>query len=177
MGTSTTNQYSAAANVDTSSTPGQASLPNVLTTTGNEITDATRSANVQGDGRSAPDSSTGIWRGTTNVVTNGGFENGVLNGWTPAYSTVTKDSSQAKFGSASAKVVTPGTHTVEGLYWINGGPITGVTSGQIWTYSVWVKAPAGANMLMELVPRQGNANIPGTVAKYFTGTGAWQRHT
>jgi hypothetical protein len=53
---------------------------NAIAFSGNEITDTKRAANTQGDGRAAPDSSTGIWESTTNLVTNGGFESNTT-GW------------------------------------------------------------------------------------------------
>src|SRR4029077_10532410 len=102
---------------------------------GNEITDATRIANTQGDGRTPPDSSFGIWEATTNLCTNGGFETNT-KGWV-AYSprdtaTLTRDTSQAKFGTASLKVITttgggstPGAH---------GGPYT-LALGATHTFS------------------------------------------
>lgn len=49
----------------------QASTANnpTLTVSGNEITDTIRTTGTSGDGRAAPDSSYGIWEGTTNLLT------------------------------------------------------------------------------------------------------------
>jgi hypothetical protein len=55
--------------------PGYKVVPN-----GDVINDAYRSLGVQGDGLTVPDSSYGLWRSSTNLVTNGGFESN-LNNW------------------------------------------------------------------------------------------------
>lgn len=113
--------------------------PITLTTSGNEITDATRAAGVQGDGR-ASDSSFGIWEGTTNLVTNGGFETdatgwGIGEGVSIARSTV-----QAKFGSAALAVVTnSATPRV-----IVSSPFTPII-GTTYSASVWLFTPVAGN--------------------------------
>lgn len=77
-----------------------------LLASGNEITDAARALNVQGDGRSN-DSSFGIWEATTNLITNGGAETSAVSGGVlGTTATITRDTTVAKFGSASFKVVT-----------------------------------------------------------------------
>ena len=70
---------------------------------GNEITDAVRRADVEGDGRE-PEGSTGIWEGTTNLNLNGGFESGLDNWIEYGGSTLTRDSSESKFGQWSCRM-------------------------------------------------------------------------
>jgi hypothetical protein len=140
VGTSTTNQYSSDTNL-TTSTANQVTMPNSLTFSGNEITDTARTAGVQGDGITPPDSSTGIWEATTNLITNGGADSGITSttSWGSGTTTVTRDTTTAKFGSAAFKVVTDGTAAGQGMGWTYPGgkiPISGSTT---YTFSVWVK--------------------------------------
>ena len=137
-----------------------------MTFSGNEITDLTRATDTQGDGRAPPDSSTGIWEGTTNLLTNGGFESNTTS-WTAqgAGTTLTRDTTSAKFGNSSLLASLPGTNTFEGASY----SIT-VTNATTYTWSSWVKAPAGQAMRIYAVDST-NATIA-TVS--FTGTGAWQ---
>jgi hypothetical protein len=103
VGVSTTTQYSSATNVDPTGTPGQLGLPNALTFSGNEITDTTRTTNSQGDGVTPPDSSTGMWENTTNLVRNGGLETNttdwVTSNGSGSNGTISQVSTGAKFGS------------------------------------------------------------------------------
>src|SRR5205085_2622304 len=64
------------------STQALSNATTTLSTSGNEISDATRTAVpvTSGDGRPA-ESSFGIWAPTTNLVTNGSFETNTT-GWT-----------------------------------------------------------------------------------------------
>jgi hypothetical protein len=79
-----------------------------LTVSGTVITDALRSQTTPAhfDGRQ-PESSVGIWRGTTNLVTNGGFETNT-NGWTGGGATISRDTTRAVHGIACLRVVTNG---------------------------------------------------------------------
>jgi hypothetical protein len=79
--------------------------PLALTVSGNEITDVTRTANNDGDGRTAPDSSFGIWEATTNLVAQGSFESNIT-GWVGNLATLSQDATWFKFGSKSMKVQT-----------------------------------------------------------------------
>ena len=152
-----------------------------VTASGNEITDVTRSKDKntggQGDGWAAPDSSYGIWEGTTNYHTNGGLETNTTS-WASsgAGSTIARDISIAKFGSASLKVITPGSGLYEGAgaYYFGFGT---VANSQTWTYSVWVKAPAGATLYTSLVEVDSSYVITGQTDVNFIGTGNWQRIT
>lgn len=74
-----------------------------LTFGGNEITDLVRQAKVQGDGRTAPDFSTGIWEGVVNPIANPSFE-GSLASWTRSTVAVTFDGTTSKFAGGSCKI-------------------------------------------------------------------------
>jgi len=154
----------------------QSTVTNLLTVSGNEITDATRTANTQGDGQAAPDSSYGIWEATTNGLKNGGFESNTTS-WTTSGSgieTITTDTSKAKFGSSSLKTITDGTAINQGAA---GGNSDGPTaaSGQTWTDSAWVWAPVGASMQAFFAGRDASNVLQEQTIISFTGTGAWQR--
>lgn len=109
-----------------------------LTLSGNEITDATRLAGVQGDGRAAPDTSYGIWEGTTNLVTNGGFETNTV-GWSSTLCTLSRDTSRAKFGTASLHSVATSAGGLE----FGFTSIAGLVVGTSYTLSGWVWIPTG----------------------------------
>jgi len=142
---------------------------------GREITDVTRTRSVDGDGRSAPDSSVGVWDSTTNTLTNGGFETNTT-GWS-AYqgATLSRDATAAKFGTASLKVITPGTHSNnEGAQSPLG---TGFSSGQIVTGSAWVNATASAALQIELDEYNSGGTFLRSTIVNLTGSGAWQHAT
>jgi hypothetical protein len=120
-------------------------LPAALTVSGNEITDASRAANTQGDGRSS-DSSFGIWEATTNLCTNGGFETSIpasqpwLADGTGA--TLSLDATTQKFGSKSLKVVTDGLSTDQGARLVEAGAYAiDASAGVTYTASAWLKGP------------------------------------
>lgn len=75
-----------------------------LTVSGSLITDALRARGIEGDGRLS-DSSFGIWEGTENLCTNGGFETN-LAGWVAGAGggTLAQDSVSPKFGTKALKV-------------------------------------------------------------------------
>jgi hypothetical protein len=152
-----------------------------LTMSFNEITDATRATNTQGDGRQPPDSSTGIWEGTTNLISNGGFETNLtlaVGNWVPANgtTTVTRSTSYAKFGTASAKVVTDGATAYTGL----DGCIGGITAGNTYTVSAWVFSPTNNTSMQLQVYRKTSAcggGVVGNTNTPFTLSAGWQRIT
>lgn len=82
----------------------QSGGPQPLVLSGNEVTDAirTRGPVIEGDGLSA-DSSTGIWKGTTNLITNGGLESNTTGWVAGATWTIARSTEQAKFGLSSLK--------------------------------------------------------------------------
>ena len=71
-----------------------------LTLSGNEITDLTREAALEGDGR-AVEASYGLWEATTNLVTNGGFETNTTGWTTGGTNTIAVSAAQQKFGAQS----------------------------------------------------------------------------
>jgi hypothetical protein len=175
VGTSTVNQYSAQSNVDPTGTPGQVGLPSTLTFSGNEITDTTRTTNTQGDGRTPPDSSTGVWENTTNLIPNGGFETNTT-GWAAVNSaTISRDTTNSKFGTASLKIVTPGSVAGEGAWQT---PAMTVSASTSYTASAWVKVPTGATVQMKWDERTSSGtHIQFDQSSNVTGNGAWQQVT
>lgn len=108
---------------------------------------------------------TSFFRGTiTNMVLNGGFESNVLTWITTGsgtQATITRDTTKAKFGTASAKIVTIGA-VGAGAYW---APIVSIPSGPggtSYTGSGWVLPDAGQQVYIFL-------RIGQTDASSFTG--------
>ena len=150
----------------------QSAATNSLTVSGNEITDASRTTNTQGDGRTPPDSSYGIWESTTNLVTNGGMENNFTT-WAgeTGGETISRDTAKAEFGTASLKVITPGLVNNEGAYQSDAS--SNGTGGQTYTFSAWVWAASGATLQLRAV----TAGLGAIGTTSFTGNNAWQRVT
>lgn len=119
------------------------SAPGVLTMSGNEITDATREAGVQGDGLTPP-AGVGIWQAATNLCPNGGFESSLNAGanWVTAggIGTLTRSTAQSKFGSASAKFVGAGAAITEGP---TMGTLMTTVAATTYTASAWVYSASG----------------------------------
>jgi type IV pilus assembly protein PilA len=146
-----------------------------LNLAGNEMTDISRAQALQGDGRAAPDSSTGIWEATTNLSVNGGMETNA-NNWTGATAGAshTRDTSVFKFGSASMQVV----HYM----WGGGNVTTGgtgfqipVTANQSYTLSSWEQGANGTplNIQIEWTNAGGSTISSSTLA--YSGASTWQR--
>jgi hypothetical protein len=79
--------------------------------------------------------------------------------------TLSSSTTQAHSGTKSLKCVTDGSHNNEGVYTSN----TTVTASTIYVAGVWVYAPAGATMIMQI-----SDLIDNTVTNNFTATGSWQ---
>lgn len=153
-------------------------IPVALTLSGNEITDATRAAGVQGDGLSG-DSSYGLWEATTNLVTNGGLETNTT-GWDAyAGATVTRDATQAKFGAYALKVVTPGVANNEGMTPNSPTGHVATTTGTTLTGSMWVYTASGGEVVVLALDEfdSGHAYLRSTVSSTVTLTAGWQRMT
>lgn len=119
---------------------GSAEIDDYLILSGNEITDAVRTVGEEGDGRTPPDSSFGIWEATTNVLKNGGFESSVSN-WIPQnLSSFTPSTNQRKFGLQSGRMVATGSGTA---YIMADHVDDALTAGDVWTLSGWVYVPVG----------------------------------
>lgn len=146
-----------------------------LTVSGNEITDATRAANIQGDGLSN-DSSFGIWEATTNLCTNGGFETGT-NGWgaSGTGTTLVRSTSASKFGSASGLVtVTTAGGTNAGVSCSSIAAVTGETI----TFSLYVLAASGSPVLdLQVNELDGTGTLvrDTTSTATVTPSASWQR--
>jgi RHS repeat-associated protein len=105
-------------------------------TSGEVITDAVRSAGVQGDGRPPPDSSSGIWEGTTNLLPNGGLESN--NWWWNVVGVVgAQTGSNPKFGSKSYSARSA-TATGDNFIVVSGFNLQPSTT---YSWSVWVYFP------------------------------------
>ena len=164
-------------NADRAIEPGYSGLytgARTLTVSGNEITDAVRALGVQGDGRTAPDSSFGIWEATTNLCTNGGFETNTT-GWsasliyyTAAGASLSRQTGvgTAMFGVYSCKCQTDGATINEGMHYSLGA----LTNGATYTFSAWILGDFGTSFNIIL----GEAG-PAAADYSFSCTGRWQR--
>ena len=80
-----------------------------------------------------PDGSYGVWKPTTNLIANGGFETDSA-GWS-ADGAEARSTAKAKFGFASLKCQTSGAENdTVGVYDIAAGFV----AGDVLTYSIWV---------------------------------------
>jgi type IV pilus assembly protein PilA len=98
------------------------------------ITDISRVANTQGDGRAPPDSSTGIWEASTNYLPNGGFETNAASWSVMGAGVTTRDTTTAKFGTASGHITYGGGANFQGRYI----DTVGLPAGNL-TLSFWMK--------------------------------------
>jgi type IV pilus assembly protein PilA len=152
-----------------------------LNFSGPEITDASRTNPTQGDGRAPPDSSTGIWEGTTNLEANGGAETNT-NGWTYTGANlvpITRDTTQFKFGSASLRIgPTPNLAVGEGVTNTVASSPAAFT-GQIWTASAWVRGAVGGETLAPVLQATdaGGSTTESQNGAIATLTTSWQRIT
>ena len=105
----------------------------------------------------------------TNYIKNPTFNTGTTD-WVASGSTISRDTATYYSGVASLKVVCTGTSSNQGTYKSNSA-VSGLATGQKFSSSAWVKAPAGA--LMEIVCASQGAGAANATAS-FTGTGAWQ---
>lgn len=171
-GAEATYSYDADGNLLTRS----ASIGSTVTATGNELTDANRSAGVQGDGRVAPDSSYGIWQAATNLETNGGYESGTTNAAAnDATTTITTSQTAVKFGTHSLKVVDQGSVVGEGVNVIS----TGAAASTTYTFSTWIYSPTATQLYATLQDRDSSGaflrNATGVGGLITLPAGSWQR--
>jgi len=150
------------------------SIARTLTLSGNEITDAVRTTAVEGDGLTPP-AGVGPWPAATNLVTNGGFETNTT-GWALNNATLTRITTDAKFGSACAR-----------LQWNNASTfyqaqttftISGSTAGRQYTGSYWVKGEGdsvGKAVVIRLAEEGGTQAPVSYDSAPFTLTDDWQR--
>ena len=110
-----------------------------LTVSGDLITPATRALNVDGDGLPI-DSGYGIWPAATNLITNGGFETNTTGwsttspgAWIASGGTLTRITSDAKFGDAAARIVVTNQQFRGAAFAVTLSPTT------TYTVSFWYK--------------------------------------
>lgn len=143
-----------------------------FTPTNTPISDATRAANVEGDGRS--------YQYVYNACPNGGFETNIT-GWVLFQgATITQDAAHAQFGTKALKIVTPGVTVAGGGEGVTG-PATGVgtaAQGQTWTGSCWVFSVAGGEQVGFVVEERTSTNTFLTASTFvFTLNPGWNRLT
>jgi hypothetical protein len=145
-----------------------------LTVSGTVITDALRSQTTPAhfDGRQ-PESSVGIWRGTTNLVTNGGFETNT-NGWTGGGATISRDTTRAVHGIACLRVVTNGGSGGQGATTPGGTSGIPVTAESSYTASAWVSGAASVRINVLWYDANGTL-LGGNSSAYATPGSSWIR--
>jgi len=100
---------------------------------------------------------------TTNLCTNPSFEVDTA-GWF-AYSTLTRVTTDAKFGTACAAITTPATSGTN----VADSPTATVVAGQVYTISGYFKGPVG-----KAIQLRANDSVNVTTAS-FACDGTWQR--
>lgn len=133
------------------------------TFSGRVLTDAYRSLGLDGDGLAVP-GGLGVWEGTTNLCTNGGFESNTTGWTTQNGATLTRDATQVKFGTQAARLVKPGSSAYEGAVFSS----VAVTNGLAYTISAWIYGAAGDAYILAAA----NTNIAATGTLGVTG---WNR--
>lgn len=138
-----------------------------------------RSASLQGDGMQPPQSSTGVWEATTNLITNGGFESSITgtSGWTPAGSnTIARSTTETKFGSQSALTTY---QNAGGSNDTNVGASANLTLTAVpYTYSAWVYIPSsysGAAAVQIRAENYTSATGTTSVSANLSIRDQWQR--
>lgn len=107
-----------------------------LKVSGNEITDTTRATGTEGDGASDVDR-VGVWEGTTNIATNGGFESGTGAWITFGTNSIAVSTEQAKFGSQSLKCTVGNTNRMALYGGVMSASTTYSVSIQVYIPSIW----------------------------------------
>jgi hypothetical protein len=145
----------------------RATLSDTLTTSGGLITDATRTTNNDGDGRTVPDSSFAIWEATTNIIENGGGETNTL-GWTngSACPNIARSTTQHKFGVGSVfSGILSGLSPVIVLLRNDNVTRFSVTAGNSYAFSLWALAATAGSTNFNIALRwfdAANAQISTT---------------
>jgi len=151
-----------------------------MTFSGNEITDASRSVHTQGDGRQPPDSSTGIWESTTNIVPNGGFESNTTS-WTAgsgsgSSASIARVTTSSKFGLDAGEL----TATNNGNFAYGAVDVSGAipfNTGVKYTASFWAKSNGGTVSNWQFIIEQSNGTNVVMNSQSFIVTNSWQRFT
>lgn len=109
----------------------------------------------------------------TNLVTNPSFENNITD-WTTSSATLARTTSEYQSGTASASVVASTGSANYGL--ISSNNVIPAQIGETYTFSVWVKSAAGANLRIVADEYNGSTYVA-QGSQPFTTTGSWQRLT
>ncbi len=112
----------------------------LLTVSGNEITDAVRQANLQGDGLTYPDGTCGVWQAATNLAVNGNATTNTTGVTNLSATTTRVTTGTHKFGASHFETVTANASGVEGAF----EAISGGAASTQYTISVWAWAASGS---------------------------------
>jgi hypothetical protein len=109
-----------------------------------------------------------------NVVLNGGFETNA-SGWTLGDTTLTRDTTRARFGAASGRLDVTGTanpYAFDAFYGISGA-----TAGRTFTHSMWIygEGTSIGKIWQIVILEEGGAFGNEGVATVFTVQAGWQR--
>ncbi len=111
--------------------------------------------------------------GLKNYVSNNGFESGSTSPWGAMYgATLSVDTTEKYAGNYSLKVVTPTSGSQPGASQ-HVGYIT--RAGVVWTFSAYVKAPAGSRIFAAIEWRNNNWGAGYQAGSVVTATGGWDR--
>lgn len=154
------------------------STTGAATLSGNEITDAIRTAGAQGD-RATPPAGIGIWPASTNRIVNGGFESNTT-GWV-AYGAdvaIARITSDYAFGVACCEVTVGAGGSDSGLRhtaYTNGAA---VTAGVTYTSSAWVRSISGLTAGYLVIDwYTGAGAYLSSTSSSPTWTTSWARYT
>lgn len=142
------------------------------TLAGNEITDAVRTAATSGDGLASPQSMVGIYEAVTNRIANPSAESDAASWTAISGTTVTRVTTQFKFGVASIQVVTPNAAAAEG---VRADSATGLALAAATNCAglVWVRGASGTvNVRIRIT--NTDASTTDGANTLVTLTTAWQ---
>lgn len=118
-----------------------AGAPMALEVAGDVISDRIRALALEGDGLPVG-SGTGVWGESENLVTNGGFETNTTGWSVEASGTMSRTTTDAKFGSAALDVGCPA--ATDGIRF--SSITSGVGQGETLSISCWMKAKAAGDV-------------------------------
>jgi hypothetical protein len=147
--------------------PQQRKKQVAVTLTPDLITDSIRQASINGDGLS-PQSKIGIWKAATNLVTNGGFETNTTGYNNVSIASLTRITTQQKFGVACGEVVTSNLVANEGAY----HNFTATVAA--YSVSAFVRGSGGGTVRMAV---RDNGGASAQTGSAVTLTSSWQRIT
>lgn len=140
---------------------------------GDLIDDVVRAADVEGDGYGANQDSVGIHTATTNLITNGGAETNTTGWATAGTNTLSRSTSQAKFGSAAFSCQIGNSATIA-TYSI------GLSSSTVYSFSGWIYLDAGwtgGDIALDLGSGFTDTTVENQIMADGTRLQQWQRVT